>query len=546
MKQLTKMAAALLLTAAMLTTTACGGGTSTNEGPASNPDSGTSSEDPASNQDDASDSGEKKQITVTAYSQGPTNNISNYAENEFFQHLAEKSGVTIQFNHPVTGNEQQEMELMFTSGEYADIIMAYGSQYKGGDDAAVEDGVYRDLTDYVEQYMPNYWALINSNEDAKHLAYTDQGRIVNLISMEYDAKNKEMVLQPAFAGMAIRKDWLDELGLEVPVTYDDWTKVLREFRDKKGCAQPLYMCPTGYWVMTQFAAGYGAKNMMQVDDGKISYGPMLDGWKEYVTLLHQWYEEGLIGSEYLTNDPMGMDVATAGTNQCGAMFMVYTVKAVIEDMCGEGAEFVACQLPVRTAGEVAQAGANDGQAGALKYYISTHLSEEDLPQVLAMFDYLYTEEGALFQGYGVEGDTYTLDEEGKPVFTDKILNNPDGLTPSDAIDVYLCPRNLQVMKDWSSEYAATPEDQINMCAVWDQDGTDMHIPTLTLTPEENSAYSKAMADVETHVKEMTNKFIMGTADIDTEWDAYVEALKNMGIEDAVAAYQSAYDRYMSK
>lgn len=532
MKKSTKIAGSLLMAVTMMAATICGCSNNSNDNASNaNPDSGSE---------------EAKQITVTAFTQGPGEIISNFGENEFFQHLAERTGVTIEFQHAVTGNEQQELDLMFSSGEYADIIMSYGSEYKGGDDAAVEDGVYRDLTDYVEEYMPNYWALINSNDEVKRMAYTDGGRIVNIVSVEYDASEGEIQAQPAFAGIAIRKDWLDELNLEVPVTYDDWTNVLRAFRDEKGCAQPLYFPPSGYWMLTQFAAGYGSKNMMQVDDGVISYGPMLDGWKKYVTLLHQWYEEGLIGSEYLTNDAFGMDVAAMGTNQSGATFMVYTVKDIIEGMNGEGANLVACQLPVENAGEVAQAGANDGQLVALKYYISTHLSDEKLPQVLAMFDYLYTEEGALFQGYGVEGDTYTLDENGKPVFTDKILNNPDGLTTSQAIDVYLCPRNLQIMKDWSSEYVSATEAQIEMCNVWDMDGTDMHIPALSLNSEESSAYSNAMVDVETYMQEMTNKFIMGTADIETEWETYVQTMKDMKVENAIAAYQSAYDSYMDK
>ncbi len=40
--------------------------------------------------------------------------------------------------------------------------------------------------------------------------------------------------QSPYAGLMIRKDWLDELGLEIPVTYDDWEIVLTKFKEEKG------------------------------------------------------------------------------------------------------------------------------------------------------------------------------------------------------------------------------------------------------------------------------------------------------------------------
>ena len=39
------------------------------------------------------------------------------------------------------------------------------------------------------------------------------------------------------------------------------------------------------------------------------------------------------------------------------------------------------------------------------------------------------------------------------------------------------------------------------------------------------------------------KFIMGTADLETEWDGYVEYLKTLGVERALEIRQAAVDRY---
>ena len=72
--------------------------------------------------------------------------------------------------------------------------------------------------------------------------------------------------------LPLRKDWLDEQGMDVPVTYDDWTKMLRVFKDTYGCVQPLILPGTGMWMLTQFSSGYGALNSMQNSNGSIEYG----------------------------------------------------------------------------------------------------------------------------------------------------------------------------------------------------------------------------------------------------------------------------------
>ena len=44
---------------------------------------------------------------------------------------------------------------------------------------------------------------------------------------------------------------------------------------------------------------------------------------------------------------------------------------------------------------------------------------------------------------------------------------------------------------------------------------------------------------------MTVKFIMGLESID-QYDNFVQVLKDQGIEEVMSAYQTAYDRYMSR
>ena len=36
----------------------------------------------------------------------------------------------------------------------------------------------------------------------------------------------------SFIGLVIRTDYLEQVGMDVPVTYDDWYNVLKAFKEK--------------------------------------------------------------------------------------------------------------------------------------------------------------------------------------------------------------------------------------------------------------------------------------------------------------------------
>ena len=85
-----------------------------------------------------------------------------------------------------------------------------------------------------------------------------------------------------------------------------------------------------------------------------------------------------------------------------------------------------------------------------------------------------------------------------------------------------------------------------MCRIWDRDGHDLYVPPVPLSTAEQEIYDIIMKDVEDYVEEMTNKMIVGAVDIESAWDMYVRTLQDMGIEEAVAAYQAAYNRYVHR
>jgi putative aldouronate transport system substrate-binding protein len=54
-----------------------------------------------------------------------------------------------------------------------------------------------------------------------------------------------------------------------------------------------------------------------------------------------------------------------------------------------------------------------------------------------------------------------------------------------------------------------------------------------------------MSQVDTYLNETMTAIINGQKPI-TEFDKMVETIKSMGIDEAIAVHQAAYDRYQSK
>lgn len=481
-------------------------------------------------------------ITVSIFGEISMNatTISSYNENEVYKELAERTGVTVEWEHPPMGETTKAFQLMVSSGDYTDLIITPPRyEYPGGLDQAVEDGVFLDLTEYIPQYMPNFSAMLEKYEGVRKAVTTENGRIVGFCRVPANGE-----LQGPYGGLQIRKDWLDEVGLDVPVTYDDWTEMLRVFKEKFGCKAAFALHGNGYFNDDQMNAGFGVTNTFMKVGDEVKWGPMEEGWKEYVTLMNQWYKEGLIDPEYTTHTNDWAEVTDLATNDTGAYSSMYTMPAVYRAAI-EGFECIAVQNPVKEEGQTAQARVGSVSYRAPSLFVSTAVSEEELPAILKWIDYQYSEEGRILSNYGIEGDTFIYNEAGEVEYTDKIMNNPEGKTYAQATEEYLGTSMYNWHQDWRKELMALEDQDAAMMDVWWKDGTDLKLPDLSLTEEESLEKNAIMADCETYMKEMTNKFITGIEPIE-KFDEYVETLKSMGIEKAITITQAGYDRYLAK
>ena len=96
----------------------------------------------------------------------------------------------------------------------------------------------------------------------------------------------------------MRADWLEELNMDVPETIDDWHEMLVAFRDEMGADVPLILPKSGRSGNSIFVSAFGVGSGFYQVDGKVQFGPIQDGFKEYLTLMNQWYNEGLLDPDF--------------------------------------------------------------------------------------------------------------------------------------------------------------------------------------------------------------------------------------------------------
>ncbi len=429
---------------------------------------------------------------------------------------------------------------MIASGTLPDLICYGASYYSEGVDAAIDDGYFMDLTDKVDEYMPNYQKIRMSDINYQLLSTTDSGRL----GAVYELRQQK---QGPWLGLWIRQDWLDDLKLETPETYDQWHDVLKAFKDEKGATAPLILNFSGSdGEFGMMSAGLGVLNGWQLTpEGKVTYGPYNEAWKEYVTIMHQWYQEGLIDPDFMSTDERTADMATVVTGKTGAIPAVYTMPAVYESSSEDkNMNWAPINPPVKNAGDELHIRLRDSYTSG-----NTAISAdcENWEVAMKWLDYLFTEEGALLANYGVEGDTFTFEGD-KPVYTEKITNNENGWTLAQTMDSYLCPSaGVANWSDWTRELGGVPEKDQTCYTVWTTNAKDdWRLPTVTLTQEESTERAALYADMSTCVKENTAKFISGALDIEENWDSFISELEQHGVARAIEITQAAYDRYQAR
>lgn len=461
------------------------------------------------------------------------------------QWLSERTGATITVDLYSFLDENMKQSLMIATGDFTDLIMG-SLQYSGGIDVAVEDEVLTDIYQYAE-YMPDYLNVLFENPNNVALAFSNNFHLTSFYGMN-DPETK------ADYGPVLRKDWLDALNLDIPVTYDDWHDVLTAFKNEYDAT--LWITSVG-GVPGGLGGGYGIEEYAGgpadpswVEDGEYHHTVLSDGYKKYLRMMNQWYKEGLIFPDFLSLGGADSPENTlVTTGKVGVWFnYVSNLENQLALMEPEttGAGIAAIPWPVETEGEyneytytkIPNNAGVDGQGG-----LSVTTANEDIPLLCAIVNEFYTEEGREFANWGIEGVHYTIEPDGSHKFTDEIMKNEFGLAPLVAMTLYFF-KDGPFQYDGDRFLACYSDMEKAASELWTSGA--QNISASALDPEQSLAYFMAQSDVNTVYQEYNVKFIIGEKDIDADWDEFMEKLTSAGFDTILEMGQLGVEQYAER
>ncbi len=504
------------------------------------------------------------------------NSVATYAETAWIQALEERLNIKLVIQGPASSDDYNTaVNAMLTSKKYPDLLFYdWNTQYNGGIMAGVEDGVIVPISEIPEykEKVPNWFKVLDEHPEVRRGVVNDDGSIVTFCHWEPNmARN-------AYWGYAIRKDWLDRLGLEIPKTIDDLYEVMKAFRDNDANGNgdatdeiPFSCCNwwgTAHPGMDSLAAAFSLKvNTIYRDpqNDKMTYWTEYNegkNFKDYVTTLAKWYSEKLIDEDAITQKYDAWAAKVTG-DKVGVFFCFPDNVASWEDSIrqtladqGYGNGDDVCiygMVPLTGVDGVPYNYDNDnalvGYVGSGQPTVITTAAVENghIDKCLELLNYLYSEEGSELINWGVEGVSYTKTEDGTHVWTDKVTNDPD-YPMSDAVFKYALPTlggwpKAMSYEAWGAMNLVVP-DQITTHKNYAAGSSELDKPGFSLTIDEQDA-TTPLTEINTAVSEVYLSVIIGNKTVE-DLDALLAQVKNMGIERVVNAYQSGYERFMSR
>lgn len=435
--------------------------------------------------------------------------------NEVLTALEEYTGVTLDIQAIAGSDWTTKTEMLIATNSDYDIMYdcSYVSNYAG-------QGAYLDISQYLD-VMPNISALFEQYPDLKKL-YIDGALYEVPVLSRYANRFGRSPM--------IRQDLLDEVGMEMPTTYDELYDVLKAIKEKHPEIYPIgnRNNTTNLWVCYAYSFGTGFDSTgvyYEPTTGQYEFGPLSE---EFATML-QWfanaYADGILDPDYaVTTSTSWQENMSSGYN---CFFYDNPTFASnfnqVLSAADENSYFATMEVPA------------SGETKRGLYYNMHDMgatvisADTENPEVACRFlDFLYSDFGCDLTNFGIEGETFEYDEDGDPQILDSAIEGYT--TASDPMRAFFGAYSLQKLgiaryiDEHDADKFMTEESAAwyNTWGSWDF--MDEPVMTPSFTTEENEELAELTSEV-TDVLEMSyDDFIMGKRDI-SEWSSVQEQIR---------------------
>ena len=472
--------------------------------------------------------------------------MSGYEDMPMIPYIQEATGVTLEFEAVNDASSTEAFNLMIAGGDYADMIDM--SKYTGGISKAYEDGLIYDLTDYIDEYMPDYAAALEELAERSPKNYkstlTNDGRTLAVYSIDDEYQQEQ--------GLVFRADWANEIGMEDITTLEDLDKYLDYTVSTYGVRYGMTPSNgglidgiTGAFGITGFdASGSSVDVGLYLDGDTVVSSMTSEGYREYMEWFAEKYAQGAVYTDFYSESygPDWINSYFAEDNVAISFLRSDKISSIASEAADPDYALTPTTSIVKEEGDTFIFG---DEQSVIKCNSCIMATSDKLEEAMEFLNWFYTDDGYILSNFGVEGYTFDYNEDGEPRFSDIIMESDY----SNKVQV----RNMYgamifpYLKDTDAFYYTYADVEQEAIQIWNNISDAGRVPSFDLDGDASTEFATLASDIVAYAATVCLKWMTGEVALtDEAWNEYVETCNSMGLEDAVAIYQDGYDAFMAR
>lgn len=504
--------------------------------------------------------------------------VEDFNTNEFSKYMAKKTGVNVNFIMVPEQTASEKLSLTLASGDYPDAFLGFGID---GDLEATygsQEHMFLPLNKYyTKEWMPNMMAALADFPGSIGYLTNIDGNIYSLSRLEgcFHCSNQ--------AKMFVYQPFLDKLGLKAPTTTDELYTVLKAIKTQdpngNGKADEIPMAGSIVgWsdnierfllnsfvycdIVTDINANAISNVGFKMDGRKVDTCVNKDAYRQGLSYIAKLYKEGLIYNGSFTQDSNQLTQLVESSAEPVVGFAAGGWRGQFTAIGGDRFLNYRAIAPLKGPKGVQEAANFFQDPGTGALVISADSKYADA--IIRYFDYMFSEQGTLEERNGFEGtawkwaDANQVGLDGKPAvwqqltpWNDKDPQNVSWIQIQVGSMSYALKNGLakpQITQDDPAYYEADNNEKV----LYDETAnlykpyahTDLEVPTLKFTAEENEKYSTLRVELANYIRQSCVKFMVGTLDVnnDAVWNEYLANLDKLQLGACLESMQVAYDR----
>lgn len=485
-------------------------------------------------------------LTLSAMVQLSPAQPSDWNDIRVWQEYEKMTGIHIEWDEHSQADMTEKRNLALASDQLPDLF--YRVKMPDNDiDKYGAEGSFIRLNDLIDQYAPNFKAILDKYPDVKKGVTTADGSIYALPNLT-DSPSIEITKK-----LFLNQKWLQETGKTSPTTTEELYEVLKAFRDQdpnqNGQVDEIPMTSDSLDDLLLVLRGafglgnHGVGNINWDEDpasGNLRFIPASNSYKQMLTYMTKLYEEKLIDQEIFTNDGTKI-LAKNEENQVGS----FSFSNIVARSNSNSEDFAGLDTALEGPNGDKLYTSARGHIGSRGAFLISKTNPNP-EATMRWVDHFYSEEGIRMLYLGIENESYRKNADDSYEFLPEIVNNiPEGSSFDQVVSKFVPYAGGSLPTLILEDYFKGGETEPT--AKKAAENLRPYLPEelwepFSFTAEEAAEKQSLEADIHGYVTQRTAEFVQGKASLD-EFDSYVTQLEKMGLNRLIEIYEAAYTRY---